>query len=433
MSYENQYLQVALEKIVAKYGSQYGITTAALQSPTLRPDAIKTIIANSNAMVEHVKQDLATADIDKLSSRDVEILSLLNAHEWNNFQASPDPIRKYISKSQVADALKSNSPGCGGFVGSASLTRDLSYAQSATQIGLDYVQDGTMPNMVENEGYVTAQAAGYYIDMPSKTLKAGLRKPVDPRIFQKMEQLGSTTNDAVVREAARTMSDPNVCMLTICNRGNVADAQSKMATYKHLWGDQLRTSDKILEPPYTGNGIPRYGARLEGTGYADVGQELQFAGGSYPPGSKLVLKLPPKDILKDPYVPAGSTEIQIGEWTGERGAGWNLTAPADLDRQVDAALAGQGSNIAITTKNRLLLRSDILSKPMEGQMERADAAKAEATTGNSVAVKLALVVKNEIQEHELEEQDGLANHIKPGSARSKSAKKPRRPPTPRLP
>jgi hypothetical protein len=386
---EVDYAYAVQEKLVSKYGSEYGLTPALvgrIQDGTASEHDYNTYTEHSPKLVDRFKKDLATMDMNNISRDDAEIAVGLIAANNATFDRD-ETYAKVVTPNGVSRMLQNGQPTMQGFSAMGRYSADLSPQQTISQFGLNYEHNGTKPYLVKDGDNDVAQTFVYSMEAPiSGELRARSKIPVDPRLMQAAERIANdpdTPGHDLMKRAAKEIANSDVCV--IAARDDGTDTSALVSEYKA----KGFKAEGALGGPYTGNSVPRFGTVGDfKTGYADTIQErtLGNAPVECPPGTAIYIKVPRPDAPDDPSVPHGSVKVKLAEWNGKS---WDKVA---TDEEIEAAhqlaCAGKSPEVQAQIRARLIT------------VESLNAQHAAGAAKEGLGTPLPDAAKKKIEEHE---------------------------------
>lgn len=335
------------QKLLDKYAKDFGLAAdigARLLAGSVSDSEVIKLAECSDALVMRFKDDMRSQPFDQYSDQDLDIiLRMIDAnHKPVEVQFDPNSgeptggqkLSKVIPESWVEKYLKPGLDGkidpknqvIAGFAAPSVNSQNLSPQQLISQFGLDY--DKT-PYLSEQGGQVIRQPYVFSLDAPlTNALADSIKIPMDPRLYQKLEQRAKLSPDA----AAILAKYRNEVVL-------IAQGWQEKADLKKRYPDCNVVNS--ADPPYVGTSASMFGSKLASLNpYAAVMQEHYMDPvPGIPQGTQITLKLPPDDPSSNPErgdVPAGTKTVPIAEF---RDGEWHmLTHPDEVEMEFKLAM-----------------------------------------------------------------------------------------------
>lgn len=359
------YLQ---ERLVARYGAEYGITpalVARIDAGTASRDELRSYTENVGKLAARFKSDMRDKPLEDYSSGDVELVMAM-ADANHRYAESADPgetLSKVVPTERVASLLGappgSAPPRMTGFTALSRHSEDLSPQQTIGQLGLDYKDT---PFLVDDGQRDIAQPFLFTLSTPrSEEIRDSAKLPMDPRLLGKISDLAANATDPAQRERADRFLQKYQDEIVVIAK----DTDDEAALRTRYPGYPIK---KMQAGPYLGTSAPLYGDRLAGRNpYAAILQESYMdPPPAIEPGATLSVKLPRLGSGVDPErsdLPAGSDKLDVARWDGKR---WQpLVSPDELDKKLARVMAPYRPRVSETWRSQLhdVLKSMPLKVP----------------------------------------------------------------------
>lgn len=339
------------DKLIEKYGAEYGITTELLNKiyrGTATEEELNTFTQSADKMVVKFKEDMRTTEPENYANQDIEIVMAMIDANYLNFKNKQEPFSKVIPESGVQDLLtkKFGNPSILNFSASSSHSENLSPQQIVSQFGLDYEYEDNgetvTPYLVKDGDNIQRQPFVYAIETPmNEGIKANAKLPIDPRIMERFEQIA---NDAQLPPETRQQAKDFLAR----NKDNFCLIVRNIEDKEHLQQKYLDKYEIISaqDAPYTGNTAPQHGTKLKSQdAYVDIVQEMFVTKPTeVSPGTKIYAKFPQEKVDSERAdLPAGSKKVPIAEWDGKE---WKVIVnDKELDTQFKRTLNNYSDNV----------------------------------------------------------------------------------------
>lgn len=353
-------------KLIEKYGSEYGITPELLnkiEQGTATSSELKTYTESSQQLVMRFKSDMRKTEPDNYTDQDIEIIMAMVDANYRYFENGKEQFSKIIPTDKVKKTLiqSGEPPIITGFAALNRHSEDLSPQQIISQFGLDY--EGTS-YLVDDGNKSIRQPFVFSIETPmNQDIQDNAKLPIDPRVLIRFVKIAEESNDPEKRQQARDFLNnylKNNKIIPIYRKEKdletlnnyLQELKAKNSDYYQDLNQvhqSLQVKARVNDAPYTGNTAPQYGEKLENqSSYADMVQEMYM---SKPPkvstGAVISVKLPRIGTGINPErsdLPAGSDTVEVAKWNGEK---WVMSVkPEELERKFDRAMKPYRSSIS---------------------------------------------------------------------------------------
>lgn len=363
------------DKLIEKYGEEYGITTELLEKidrGTATKEELNSYSQSADKIVVKFKEDMRTTEPENYSVQDIEIVMAMIDANYLNFQNKDEPFSKVITESGIEYLLtdKSKNPTIRNFSASSRHSENLSPQQIVSQFGLDYEYEDNgekvTPYLLKDGDNIQRQPFVYAIETPmNEGIKANAKLPIDPRIMERFEKMAEDNRiPSQTRKQAEDFlarNKDNFCLIV----RNIED--------KKRLEERLKQQDSKYEiisaqdAPYTGNTAPQHGTKLKSQdAYVDIVQEMFVTKPTeVSPGTKIYAKFPKKKVdAERADLPAGSKKVPIAEWDGEN---WKVIADEKkLKRNFKRTLDKYSDSVKEKLKKKTVSREQLKKWKKEG-------------------------------------------------------------------
>lgn len=338
--------QFLSEKLIEKYGSQYGLSQSLVDrvfSGSASDAELNAYTQGSDRLVMQFKNDLRTVPLENYTDQDVDIVIALADANHRYAETGTEPLSKVIPTGYAQKLLSAPAgdppPALGGFAALSRHSANLSPQQTISQFGLDYADT---PYLTRQGADLIKQPYLFQIETPvDPELQENAKLPLDPRLLARIQTLAAASPDPAQKDRARQFLDTYHDRLTLIVRGSPADAAKVAAEHPEYPVKLIDDQPLSQQGPYLGNTVPLYGDQLARKNpYAAIAQETYLDQKTpIAPGAKLYAKFPRAEPGVDPDradLPAGSETVEVARWDGSK---WQpKISPEELDARFERAL-----------------------------------------------------------------------------------------------
>lgn len=338
--------QLLAEKLIAKYGPEYGLSMELVDkvfSGGANDAELNAYTAGSDKLVMRFKNDLRTVPLADYTDQDVDLVIALADANHRYAEAGTEQLSKVIPTGYAQKLLNAPDgappPALSGFAALSRHSENLSPQQTISQFGLDYA--GT-PYLSQEGTDLVKQPYLFQLETPiDPALQKNAKLPLDPRLLSRIERLAAASPDPEQQGRARQFLDTYRDKLTLIVRGTADDAAKVAAQHPDYPVKLVDDRPLAQQGPYLGNTAPLYGDQLARSNpYAAIVQE-NYLDEKTPiaKGAKLYAKFPRAAPGVDPDrsdLPAGSEKVEVARWDGSK---WQpQISPKELDARFERAL-----------------------------------------------------------------------------------------------
>ncbi len=193
-------------KLIEKYGSEYGITSELLNKidqGTATSSELKTYTESSQQLVMRFKSDMRKTEPDDYTDQDIEIIMAMVDANYRYFENGQEQFSKIIPTNKVKKTLiqTGEPPIITGFAALNRHSEDLSPQQIISQFGLDY--EGT-PYLANDGTKDIRQPFVFSIETPmNQDIQDNAKLPIDPRVLIRFVKIAEDSNDPEKSQQAR--------------------------------------------------------------------------------------------------------------------------------------------------------------------------------------------------------------------------------------